>query len=263
MALLVASVLAAASCYLAGASSAKAGSTKPDDNSHSSVALLQARLDQLHDVYGEKLGRLQRELEVSVQELRAALLLAHDETTARPDDVATIKALARSRRLDEVDTDYSTYTGISLKRDRSFISLGAEGDTRLVRAGAAHLAMMADTVTFRGDVCVGGDDGCLSVSSDGELLFNGDGLEAGSGIGDFVNKSLVGRQCRTVDTSSVAAGCVQSRHGADLRQGPPRGSEQRTHTLSVYHPAKLCEVETTVALGTSQLDHTHRMFVHT
>ncbi len=166
---------------------------------------------ELQKSYEEKLRQLQLQHDELRDKVAALALCSCDGAEKTKKKTTPKKTEAVSRLLSSAPDVSSGYSGISVKRDDSYIALGEDSDTLLVRTGAAHLAVVADRIAFHGTVCVDGEDGCLTVS-DGELLFNGDSVSTGSGLDDFVNKSLIGRQCASVDVSPVTDGCVHQHH---------------------------------------------------
>jgi hypothetical protein len=171
------------------------------------AAMVESRVGELQQTYDARIGDLHQslhQLQLQHNELRQLVAAA---LLPRSSSGGASKAASGRRHLVDAPDVSTDFSGIRIQRDDSFVALGVDSDTLLVRTGVAELAVVAGTTTFHGAVCVDGGDGCLTVQDD-ELLFNGEQVSAGSGLYSFVNKSLVGRQCATVDTSTVTDGCV-------------------------------------------------------
>ncbi len=185
------------------------------------AALIEPRLTQMQQSYGARLAELQKlydetlhtlhEQHGQLSELQEQNDQLRDLMAALPPSCDDPGAGSGRRHLAGAP-DVTDYVGISVRRDDSFLAMGVDSDVLLVRSGPDQLAVVADNVAFHSSaVCLDGDAGCLVVSADGELLFDGDSLSSGAGLNNsFVNKSIVGRQCASVDVSSVVDGCVPS-----------------------------------------------------
>ena len=214
---LAVAVLAASTLLLALPSAAAAAKSAAElDSMLDTEFLVDSRVGELQLTYDARISELQQslhQLQLQHDQLRQFVEAALPRSSSSSAGGATTNKPLPGRHLADTPDVSTDFSGISIKRDDSFVALGVDSDTMLVRTGPGELAVVAGTATFHGAVCVDGGNGCLTVYDD-ELLFNGESISAGSGLDGFVNKSLVGRQCATVDTSSVADGCVRLYHAS-------------------------------------------------